>query len=115
MGKNLLDKVRAPHSVASSTRTDAAFIGAPPRARVTSPQAFSMIRERRPRRAVPWSGRSTVDHHPDRLAARPLRDGQAENMMSAISATAASSASSFQPRHRSQGIVHVIGPELGLT
>jgi 3-isopropylmalate/(R)-2-methylmalate dehydratase large subunit len=68
---------------------------------------------------VPFPERTfaTVDHIiPTDSQARPLRDGQAENMMSAIERNCREFGITFySPDTGHQGIVHVIGPELGLT
>jgi len=118
MGKNLLDKVWELHSVREleSGQTQL-FIGLHLVHEVTSPQAFSMIREAG--LGVPFPDRTyaTVDHIiPTDSQVRPLKDGQAENMMSAIEANCREfGIKFFSPDSGHQGIVHVIGPELGLT
>ncbi|HSB36284.1 MAG TPA: 3-isopropylmalate dehydratase large subunit [Thermoanaerobaculia bacterium] len=84
---------------------------------VTSPQAFEMIRRRGGR--VPFPGRTvaTVDHIvPTDGAARPFRDAMAEEMLAALEKNCRDFAIPFFPLgDEGQGIVHVIGPELGLT
>ena len=84
---------------------------------VTSPQAFEMIRQRGGR--VPFPGRTvaTVDHIvPTDGTARPFRDAMAEEMLAALERNCRDFAIPFFPLgDEGQGIVHVIGPELGLT
>jgi 3-isopropylmalate/(R)-2-methylmalate dehydratase large subunit len=118
MGKNLLDKVWDLHAVRElDTGQTQLFIGLHLVHEVTSPQAFSMIREAG--LGVPFPDRTfaTVDHIiPTDSQARPLRDEQAESMMSAIERNCREfGIRFFSPDTGHQGIVHVIGPELGLT
>jgi len=60
---------------------------------------------------------ATVDHIiPTDNQARPLQDEMAEKMIQVLSdATAEAGIEFFPPQSGSQGIVHVVGPELGLT
>ena len=84
---------------------------------VTSPQAFDMLRARG------WSVRNpertiaTVDHIvPTRDQRRPFSDLMAEDMLSALERNVRSAGVAMFDLHSGgQGIVHVIGPELGLT
>jgi 3-isopropylmalate/(R)-2-methylmalate dehydratase large subunit len=66
---------------------------------------------------VPSRTFATVDHIvPTDTHARPLRDAQAEEMLQAIEAnTKRHEIPFFDIGSGDQGIVHVIGPELGLT
>ena len=66
---------------------------------------------------VPSRTFATVDHIvPTDTHARPLRDAQAEEMLQAIEAnTKRHGIQFFNIGSGHQGIVHVIGPELGLT
>ncbi len=84
---------------------------------VTSPQAFAMLRElglpvRFPKRTF-----ATVDHIiPTDDQSRPLSDELAEAMMSELEQNCREHGIAFfGPETGAQGIVHVIGPELGLT
>ena len=84
---------------------------------VTSPQAFAMLRElglpvRFPKRTF-----ATVDHIiPTDDQSRPLADDLAEAMMSELEQNCREHGIQFfGPESGAQGIVHVIGPELGLT
>jgi 3-isopropylmalate/(R)-2-methylmalate dehydratase large subunit len=84
---------------------------------VTSPQAFDMLRARGwPVRAVERTF-ATVDHIvPTRDQRRPFADLMAEDMMSALERNCRQHGISlYGLGTEQQGIVHVIGPELGLT
>jgi len=84
---------------------------------VTSPQAFDMLRERGLRVAYPDRTFATMDHIvPTKSQKRPFADGEAEQMMQAIERnTKDFGVSFFDFASGRQGIVHIIGPELGLT
>jgi 3-isopropylmalate/(R)-2-methylmalate dehydratase large subunit len=84
---------------------------------VTSPQAFDMLRVRgagvkRPDRTI-----ATVDHIvPTGRQARPFHDTLAEEMLRALERNCAEHGIELLGLDSGlQGIVHVIGPELGLT
>ena len=93
------------------------FIGTHLVHEVTSPQAFAMLRELG--RGVRFPGRTfaTVDHiMPTDSQARPLADPLAETMLSELERNCREfEVTFFGPESGHQGIVHVIGPELGLT
>ncbi len=84
---------------------------------VTSPQAFSMLRERGLRVLHPERTFATVDHiMPTHNQARPLADPMAEEMLQHLERNAADfDIRFFGLAGGDQGIVHVIGPEKGLT
>lgn len=84
---------------------------------VTSPQAFAMLRERGLTVAYPERTVATVDHIvPTANQARPFADGLAEEMMSAIEKNCHDfGVKLLDLKSGQQGIVHVVGPELGLT
>ncbi len=84
---------------------------------VTSPQAFDMLSEKGLSVAYPNRTFATVDHIvPTDSQARPFQDGQAEAMMSALEKNARKFGLQFFSFNTGQqGIVHIIGPELGLT
>ncbi|MBJ21466.1 MAG: 3-isopropylmalate dehydratase large subunit [bacterium] len=84
---------------------------------VTSPQAFAMIRELGLPVRFPNRTFATVDHIiPTDDQSRPLQDDLAETMMSELERNCRDhSIQLFSPETGAQGIVHVIGPELGLT
>ncbi|MBI4514483.1 MAG: 3-isopropylmalate dehydratase large subunit [Deltaproteobacteria bacterium] len=118
MGKSLLDKVWDAHTVRELPGGQTQlFIGLHLIHEVTSPQAFEMLREQG--LAVPFPDRTiaTVDHIiPTDSTARPFADAQAEAMLSALEANCRQCGIRLLDRTTGQqGIVHVIGPELGLT
>jgi len=84
---------------------------------VTTPQAFDMLRARGLRVAMPERTIGTVDHIvPTRDQRRPFIDVMAEDMLSALERNCREHGIrllNLDSGH--QGIVHVIGPELGLT
>ena len=84
---------------------------------VTSPQAFGMLRERDLQVAFPDRTYATADHIiPTAELARPFGDAQAETMMQELeSNTQSNDITFFDPDSGAQGIVHVVGPEQGLT
>ena len=118
MGKTLLHKTWEAHSVRqlASGQTQL-FIGLHLVHEVTSPQAFQMLRERGAKVRFPERTFATVDHIvPTDVTDRPFIDSLAEEMMSAIEKNAEEfEIPLFDINDRRQGIVHVIGPELGLT
>ena len=118
MGKSLFHKVWDAHTVRRlpSGQTQL-FIGLHLVHEVTSPQAFSEMRDRGLKVAFPDRTFATVDHIvPTDLQARPFQDGLAEEMMRAIEQNAKEfSLPLFNLDDSRQGIVHVVGPELGLT
>ena len=84
---------------------------------VTSPQACDMLRERNLRVLFPDRTIATVDHIiPTTDQARPYRDLQAEAMAQALhDNTSEFNIRFFEEGSAHQGIVHVIGPELGMV
>src|SRR3989344_5340374 len=119
MGKeNLFNKVWKLHTVKElpDGRTQL-FIGLHLIHEVTTPQAFSMLRERNLTVAYPERTFATVDHIlPTHTLKRPFIDVEAEGMISALEHNLRGSGIRFfDPSSGKQGIVHVIGPELGLT
>ncbi|MBS14182.1 MAG: 3-isopropylmalate dehydratase large subunit [Gemmatimonadetes bacterium] len=118
MGQSLFQKVWDAHSVRRlpSGQTQL-FIGLHLIHEVTSPQAFQMMRELDLKVAYPDRTFATVDHIvPTDVRTRPFADEMAEQMMEAIEEnTKEFDIPLFDINNQSQGIVHVIGPELGLT
>jgi len=87
---------------------------------VTSPQAFDMIRQQGWSVAYPERTFATVDHIvPTRAQTRPFIDLTAEEMTTALERSCREFGIQLWAPGRKgaehQGIVHVIGPELGLT
>src|SRR5262244_3072986 len=117
-GRSLLDKVWDLHSVRELPGGQTQlFIGLHLIHEVTSPQGFQMLDDAGLSVLVPSRTFATVDHIvPTDTHARPLRDAQAEEMLQAIEQnTKRHGIPFFDIGSGSQGIVHVIGPELGLT
>lgn len=118
MAKNLFQKVWEDHLV---RRLDSGqyqvFMALHLIHEVTSPQAFGMLKDKGLKVAYPSRTYATVDHIiPTDDQARPLRDDMAEKMIQVLSEAADENGIEFfAPESGSQGIVHVVGPELGLT
>ena len=118
MGKTLLQKVWDLHTVRRlPTGQTQLFIGLHLVHEVTSPQAFDMLRQRGVRVACPERTYATVDHIVPTLdQRRPFADELAEQMMAALERNCREFDIRFSDLGTErQGIVHVIGPELGLT
>jgi len=116
--RTLYDKVWNRHRVTSLPNgQDQLFVGLHLIHEVTSPQAFGMIRERDIQVAYPDRTHATVDHIvPTSDQSRPFGDDAAEEMMTELEANTRESGIEFDdPSSGDQGIVHVIGPEQGLT
>ena len=84
---------------------------------VTSPQAFAMLRERGLKVMYPDRTVATVDHIvPTENQARPFVDTLAEEMIQALeNSTNDNGIRFYNIGSGSQGVVHVIAPEQGLT
>ena len=84
---------------------------------VTSPQAFDMLRARGWHVKYPERTVATVDHIvPTRDQRRPFLDLMAEDMLTALERNVRGAGIELIGLSSgNQGIVHVIGPELGLT
>tara|TARA_B100001123_G_scaffold447946_1_gene607179 strand:+ start:2415 stop:3812 length:1398 start_codon:yes stop_codon:yes gene_type:complete len=118
MGKTLLKKVWDLHTVRQlSTGQAQLFIGLHLIHEVTTPQAFDMLRSRGIGVAFPDRTFGTTDHIiPTGDTSRPFQDPLAEAMLSALEKNCAEFDIPFWNLDSDrQGIVHVIGPELGLT
>jgi 3-isopropylmalate/(R)-2-methylmalate dehydratase large subunit len=116
--KTLLDKVWDLHTVRELPGGQTQlFIGLHLVHEVTSPQGFQMLRDAGRPVLFPERTFATVDHIvPTDRRARPLADGEAEEMLTALEQnTAAHHIAFYGMDDENQGIVHVIGPELGLT
>ena len=118
MGQTLLEKVWDLHTVRRLPNGQTQlFIGLHLIHEVTTPQAFDMLRQRGIGVAFPERTYATVDHIvPTRDQQRPFVDDLAEAMMSALERNVREQGIRFADLSTErQGIVHVIGPELGLT
>ena len=118
MRKTLLQKVWENHAVRTlPTGQTQLFIGLHLIHEVTSPQAFDMLRMRGGTVAFPNRTFATVDHIvPTLNQSRPFLDVLAEEMMSSLEKNCREfGIPLYDITNANQGIVHVIGPELGLT
>ncbi len=119
MSKNLLNKVWDLHKVATlPSGQDQLLIGLHLIHEVTSPQAFQMIKERDLPVLYPSRTFATVDHivPTKKQYIRPYADIQAEAMTKQLEQNTKNFGIEFFSVNTDyQGIVHVIGPELGLT
>jgi len=114
----LYDKVWDEHKVTTLPNgQDQLFVGLHLIHEVTSPQAFGMLRERDIEVARPDLTHATVDHIvPTSDQSRPYSDDAAEEMMSELEENVRDAGIEFSdPTTGDQGIVHVIGPEQGIT
>jgi 3-isopropylmalate/(R)-2-methylmalate dehydratase large subunit len=118
MGKTLYEKVFDRHTVTQLPSGQyQLFMGLHLVHEVTSPQAFSMLEERGLGVMYPGRTFATVDHIiPTTSQLRPFKDGLAEEMMAALERNVKKHGIRyFSPDSGQQGIVHVVGPERGLT
>jgi len=118
VGQTLLQKVWDRHTVRRLPTGQAQlFIGLHLIHEVTTPQAFDMLRQRGIGVAFPERTYATVDHIVPTLdQTRPFADELAEQMMAALERNCREFGIRFSDLNTDrQGIVHVIGPELGLT
>src|SRR5438093_931799 len=118
MAKTLFHKVWDAHTVRRlpSGQTQL-FAGLHLIHEVTSPQAFDMLRQHGWRVALPDRTFATIDHIvPTTARQRPFFDVMAEEMTVALERICREfGINLWAPGSGRQGIVHVIGPELGLT
>ena len=118
MGKTLFQKVWDAHAVRElSNGQTQLFIGTHLIHEVTSPQAFGMLRDLNLKVAYPHRTFATVDHIvPTDEFAEPYRDPLAQAMMDELRKNCAEFGITFFDRSTGkQGIVHIVGPELGIT
>jgi 3-isopropylmalate/(R)-2-methylmalate dehydratase large subunit len=120
MGKSLFHKVWDAHTVRTlpDGRTQL-FIGLHLIHEVTSPQAFGMMKDLNLGVAFPERTFATVDHiipTAKKQRLRPFRDDLAEQMTVHLTDSCKQFGIRFFHEHSgAQGIVHVVGPEQGLT
>ena len=118
MGKTLLQKVWDLHTVRTlPTGQTQLFIGLHLIHEVTTPQAFDALRQRGWKVARTDRTFATVDHIvPTRQRQRPFLDVMAEDMIASLERNCRDfGIPLYDIGDDRQGIVHVIGPELGLT
>jgi 3-isopropylmalate/(R)-2-methylmalate dehydratase large subunit len=117
-GRTLYDKIWQSHSVGTlPTGQTQLFIGLHLIHEITTAPAFDMLRETG--LDIPFRERTfaTVDHIvPTDLRQRPFLDPEAEELISVLERNVAQfGVEFFGVESANQGIVHVIGPQLGLT
>ena len=118
MAKSLFDKIWEAHVVKTAPGgLDIVYIDRHLIHEVTSPQAFDELEARnlplfRPARIL-----ATADHNvPTRNQHLPIADPLGRSQVDKLTANCAKyGVELYGPGHARQGIVHVIGPELGLT
>ncbi len=116
--RTLYDKIWDSHTVAVlETGHFQIFVGLHLIHEVTTPQGFAMLNESGSEVAFPDRTFATMDHIlPTLTHIRPYEDEQAEEMMAALERNVSEHGIRFfNLASGRQGIVHVIGPELGLT
>src|SRR5215510_11919002 len=118
MAETLFHKVWNAHTVRRlpSGQTQL-FVGLHLVHEVTTPQAFDMLRQHGWRVAFPQRTFGTIDHIvPTSTQRRPFLDVMAEEMAVSLERNCRDyGIPLWTPDDEHQGIVHVIGPELGLT
>lgn len=118
MGKTLYEKIWQDHEIESiDSERSQIFIDLHLIHEVTSPQAFAMLKESNLPVAFPSLTKATVDHIvPTDDISRPFEDSMAEEMIQNLKKNTKDYGIDFHEMGSgNQGIVHVIGPELGLT
>src|SRR5438270_699757 len=118
MAETLFQKVWNAHAVRTlPTGQTQLFVGLHLVHEVTTPQAFDMLRQHGWRVAFPERTFATVDHIvPTRTQQRPFLDAMAEEMTVHLVRNCRDAGIPLWALDAAnQGIVHVIGPELGLT
>lgn len=118
MGKTLFEKVWESHSVGKlSNGQTQLLIDTHLIHEVTSPQAFGMLRDLGLKVAYPNRTFATVDHIvPTDSQVSPFEDPLAERMIQELNSNAKEfGITYFSLSSGKQGIVHVVGPEQGIT
>ncbi len=118
MGKTLFTKVWESHSVATLANGQTQLlIDTHLIHEVTSPQAFGMLRDLKLKVAYPQRTFATVDHIvPTDNQVSPFSDPLAEEMIQELNRNAKEfGITYFNLGSGKQGIVHVVGPEQGIT
>src|SRR6476660_488297 len=118
MAKTLLDKVWDAHTVRTLPSGQTQLrIGLHLIHEVTTPQAFQMLKDAKLKVRMPSRTFATLDHIiPTTDQSRPYADPLAEEMaVHMIRNTKNFGVPLFDMASGKQGIVHVIGPELGLS
>ena len=117
-GRTLYDKIWESHSVGIlPTGQTQLFIGLHLIHEITTAPAFDMLREKGMDIAFPERTFATLDHIvPTDIRRRPFLDREAEELTRALEKNVSDfGVEFFGMDSPNQGIVHVIGPQLGLT
>jgi 3-isopropylmalate/(R)-2-methylmalate dehydratase large subunit len=117
-GRTLYDKIWGSHTVGIlPTGQTQLFIGLHLIHEITTAPAFDMLREKGMDVAFPERTFATVDHIvPTDIRTRPFLDSEAEELTQALEKNVKQfGVEFFGLDSANQGIVHVIGPQLGLT
>src|SRR6266850_3714639 len=118
MGQTLFEKVWEAHAIRQLRNSQTQLlIGTHLIHEVTSPQAFSMLREMRLPVAFPHRTFATVDHIiPTDQRTEPFSDPLADAMIKELRKNCVEfGITYFDVFSGKQGIVHVVGPEQGIT
>ncbi|MFW7380622.1 MAG: 3-isopropylmalate dehydratase large subunit [Oligoflexus sp.] len=118
MGQNLYQKIWKDHIISKqSENVHQVFVDLHLIHEVTSPQAFSVLKEKNLKVAIPERTVATVDHIiPTKNLQELEQDAAAKEMVDQLYQNATEHGIRIlKPGQGHQGIVHVIGPELGLT
>jgi 3-isopropylmalate/(R)-2-methylmalate dehydratase large subunit len=118
MAKSLFEKVWDAHTVRTlSSGETQLFIGTHLIHEVTSPQAFGMLREMGLSVKFPERTYATVDHIvPTNESVEPFSDALADAMIKELRRNCKESEITFFDLDSGkQGVVHIVGPEQGLT
>ncbi|WP_269526141.1 3-isopropylmalate dehydratase large subunit [Coraliomargarita parva] len=118
MGKSLFEKVWEAHAVRELANGQTQLlIGTHLIHEVTSPQAFGMLRDKKLSVKFPNRTFATVDHIvPTNEVAEPYSDPLAQGMIEELRKNCAENGVTFFDTNTGhQGIVHIVGPEQGIT
>jgi len=118
MGKSLFEKVWDAHAVRQLANGQTQLlIGTHLIHEVTSPQAFGMLRDKGLPVMFPNRTFATVDHIvPTNETAEPYSDPLAQGMIEELRKNCAeNNVTFFDTNTGRQGIVHIVGPEQGIT
>ncbi len=118
MGKTLFEKVWDAHSIKElSNGQTQLLIGTHLIHEVTSPQAFGMLRERGLNVRFPQRTFATVDHIvPTNEMVEPYSDPLAQGMIEELRKNCSDNdITFFDTNTGKQGVVHIVGPEQGIT
>lgn len=116
--KTIFDKIWDKHVVKQiDENNDVLFIDHHFIHEVTSPQAFDGLRKRKSMLFMPHRVTATADHNvPTKNQHLPIQNKESYNQVETLRKNCEEFGIDFYGMgHKNQGIVHVIGPELGIT